>query len=124
MDAYRQLTSARTSTRTASRLTGIARATADRDAVRPTPLLPQRQRPANALSVQEKAQVLAALTAPSRRRRSRAGLRGVAGPGVYVGSISTMYRVLREDAQVVERRRQARHPAIAPELVATGPGRS
>ena len=43
--------------------------------------------------------------------------------GVYLCSISTMYRILRDNAQVKERRRQARHPARAiPELVATGPG--
>lgn len=43
--------------------------------------------------------------------------------GVYVGSVSTMYRVLREHAQVAERRRQAKHPSRArPELLATGPG--
>jgi len=37
MDTYRQLTAAGTSTRAASGLTGIARATADRDTTRPTP---------------------------------------------------------------------------------------
>ena len=40
-----------------------------------------------------------------------------------MGSISTIYRVLAENAQVKERRRLARHPARAiPELVATAPG--
>jgi transposase InsO family protein len=43
--------------------------------------------------------------------------------GVYLCSISTMYRVLAANRQVKERRRLARHPARAiPELVATGPG--
>ncbi|TFC97714.1 hypothetical protein E3T28_11875 [Cryobacterium sinapicolor] len=43
--------------------------------------------------------------------------------GVYLASISTIYRVLGENKQVRERRRLARHPARAiPELVATGPG--
>lgn len=42
--------------------------------------------------------------------------------GIYLCSVSTMYRILRENAQVKERRRQARHPARAcPELVATAP---
>ncbi|MGH3848795.1 MAG: IS3 family transposase, partial [Pseudonocardiaceae bacterium] len=42
--------------------------------------------------------------------------------GRYVGSVSTMYRVLREYDEVRERRRQARHPAKKkPELVATHP---
>ena len=43
--------------------------------------------------------------------------------GVYLCSISTMYRVLAANRQVRERRRLARHPPRAiPELVATGPG--
>ena len=43
--------------------------------------------------------------------------------GTYLCSISTMYRILAEHDQLVERRRIARHPArTAPELVATGPG--
>src|SRR3954453_21192890 len=42
--------------------------------------------------------------------------------GVYVASVSSMYRVLREHGEVGERRRQAVHPARAkPELVATAP---
>jgi len=42
--------------------------------------------------------------------------------GKYVCSIRTMYRVLKENAQVHERRRQLRHPRYeAPELLATGP---
>uniref|UniRef100_UPI000F641251 DDE-type integrase/transposase/recombinase n=1 Tax=Mycobacterium sp. P7213 TaxID=2478465 RepID=UPI000F641251 len=42
--------------------------------------------------------------------------------GVYLCSVSTMYRVLHEHKQVKERRRLARHPAKAcPELVATAP---
>ena len=42
--------------------------------------------------------------------------------GRYLGSVSTMYRVLHAHAEVHERRRQATHPAHKkPELVATGP---
>ncbi len=42
--------------------------------------------------------------------------------GKYLCSIRTMYRVLKENAQVHERRRQLRHPRYAaPELLATGP---
>ena len=42
--------------------------------------------------------------------------------GVYLCSMSTMYRVLAEHGQVRQRRRQATHPArVKPELVATGP---
>jgi putative transposase len=42
--------------------------------------------------------------------------------GKFVCSIRTMYRVLKENAQVQERRRQLQHPRYqAPELLATGP---
>ena len=42
--------------------------------------------------------------------------------GVYLCSVSTMYRVLGEHTLVTERRRLARHPAkVCPELVATAP---
>ncbi|WP_405680371.1 transposase [Streptomyces sp. NBC_01238] len=42
--------------------------------------------------------------------------------GRYHCSVSTMYRILREQDQSGERRRQATHPAkTVPELVATGP---
>lgn len=40
----------------------------------------------------------------------------------YLCSVSTMYRLLRADGAVAERRRQASHPAtVKPELVATQP---
>lgn len=43
--------------------------------------------------------------------------------GEYVASVSTMYRVLRENRQVRERRRLATHPAWkVPELIATAAG--
>ena len=42
--------------------------------------------------------------------------------GVYLASVSTMYRVLREHGEVGDRRRHATHPArVKPELVATAP---
>lgn len=42
--------------------------------------------------------------------------------GVYLGSISTFYRLLRRAGESRERRRQATHPAtVKPELVATAP---
>ena len=42
--------------------------------------------------------------------------------GVYLGSVSTMYRLLRAHGQVRERRAQARHPPRKhPRLLATGP---
>jgi len=42
--------------------------------------------------------------------------------GVYLGSVSTFYRLLRRAGESRERRVQATHPAaVKPELVATGP---
>jgi putative transposase len=42
--------------------------------------------------------------------------------GVYVSSVSTMYRILGSHGEVRERRRQATHPAhVKPELLATRP---
>jgi putative transposase len=42
--------------------------------------------------------------------------------GVYLASVPTMYRVLRDHGEVHERRRQATHPAAKkPELLATKP---
>jgi putative transposase len=42
--------------------------------------------------------------------------------GSYVGSVSTMYRLLRENNEVRERRNQLTHPVYAkPELMAVGP---
>jgi putative transposase len=42
--------------------------------------------------------------------------------GTYLCSVSSMYRILRENQEVCERRNQLRHPAFAkPELLATGP---
>ena len=42
--------------------------------------------------------------------------------GVYLGSQSTFYRLLRQAGEVRERRAQAIHPAkVKPELVANGP---
>ena len=43
--------------------------------------------------------------------------------GVYLGSISTMYRVLRDAGETRERRGLAKHPpTIKPELAASAPG--
>ena len=42
--------------------------------------------------------------------------------GVYLASVSTYYRILRENEEVKERRHQRRHPVYQrPELLATGP---
>ena len=123
MNAYTDLTGAGTSSRAAAALTGVPRATAARRSARPTPPAPRQARPANRLSHAERVEVLATLnsdefvdTTPMQVYAT------LLDRGVYLCSVATMYRVLRDNAQVTERRRQARHPArTVPELVATGP---
>jgi len=111
--------------RAAARLTGISRATAHRATV----IGPKRPRgpgrpPVNRLDAAERAAVLAVLN--SDRFVDTTPIEVFAtllDEGVYLASISTFYRVLRENKQVKERRRIARHPARArPELTATAPG--
>lgn len=124
MDAYRALHAAGTPGRAAARLTGIGRSSMDRDRARPTRLPTPARRPVNALSADERARVLAMLDSDQFVDAAPAQVyAALLDQGVYVGSIATMYRILREHAQVRERRRQARHPArTRPELVATAPG--
>ena len=116
------------STRHAAALTGTVRSTAIRrrnTATAPTPAVqPQLvAEPVNKLTDLERCRVLEVLT--SDRFVDLAPLQIYAqllDEGVYLCSVSTMYRVLRENSQVKERRRLARHPAKAcPELVATAP---
>lgn len=126
MDTYHQLTSTNISTRQAKRLTGIARSSADRDRRRPTPARPVRRPPANALSGAEREQVLHVLKVVEFVDAAPAQVyAALLDQGVYVGSIATMYRLLREHEQLRERRRLARHrPGNAPNWSPTGPGRS
>ncbi|QGH71104.1 IS3 family transposase [Pseudactinotalea sp. HY158] len=125
MATHEELTGAGITTREAARLTGISRATAARHGkARPAPTPLDRADPVNRLSCAEREVVLEVLDSPefvdSTPMQVYATL---LERGVYLCSVSTMYRILREDDQVVDRRRQARHPArTVPELVATGPG--
>jgi putative transposase len=86
---------------------------------------PRRPRPTppNALSTDERATVREVLH--SDRFVDRAPAQAWAtllDEGTYLASESTMYRILREQGEVRERRRQASHPPrTIPELVATGP---
>jgi transposase InsO family protein len=124
MDAFQALTGAGTTTRAAAVMTGIARSSVDRDRRRPSPSRPARPRPANALTRVERDRVLAVLDGPEFVDAAPAQIyAALLDQGVYVGSIATMYRILREHRQVRERRRLARHPArTRPELVADRPG--
>ena len=124
MDAFQALTGAGTTTRAAAVMTGICRSSADRDRRRPSPSRSPRPVPANALTPAERDRVLAVLNGPEFVDAAPAQIYAVLlDQGIYVGSIATMYRILREHRQVRERRRLARHPArTRPELVADRPG--
>ena len=126
MAAYRQLTKAGVPTRTAARLTGISRATATRKPSLPVPVpVPAPALvPANKLNGLERARILDVVNSPDFVDLPPIQIYArLLDQGVYLASISTIYRVLTENKQVKERRRLARHPSRAiPELVATGPG--
>jgi putative transposase len=90
---------------------------------RPTPT-PHRDRPQpRALTGQERAAILDVLH--SQRFVDLAPAQVWATlleEGIYLGSISTFYRLLRQAGENRERRRQATHPAsVKPELLATAP---
>jgi putative transposase len=115
------------STRQAALLTGLVRSTAIRHSKAATTSRPMLPRPApdplNKLTALERLRILEVLT--STRFVDMAPLQVYAhllDEGVYLCSVSTMYRVLADNKQVKERRRLARHPAkVCPELVATAP---
>jgi putative transposase len=81
------------------------------------------RRPANALTVEEIDAVLAQLRSERFVDLSPAQVFHVLlDEGVYLASESTMYRLLRQEGEVGERRRQATHPPrVRPELVARRP---
>ena len=74
----------------------------------------------NSLSVGERAEILAILNSPKFMDKSPEQVWAIQlDHGVYLGSVSTMYRILRSDGQVRERR-AAGHP---PGTGAPGTGR-
>jgi putative transposase len=116
------------STRQAATLTGLVRSTVTRRCNAATALTPAvctkpAVEPANKLTDLERRRVLEVLT--SDRFVDLAPLQIYAqllDEGIYLCSVSTMYRVLGENTLVAERRRLARHPSqVCPELVATAP---
>lgn len=89
----------------------------------PPPTTPPRRRQPRALSEAERAEVLDVLHSEDHVDEAPATVYAkLLDRGVYLCSVPTMYRVLRGENEVRERRRQARHPAAKkPELVAVGP---
>ncbi|MET4137441.1 helix-turn-helix domain-containing protein [Pseudarthrobacter sp. PvP090] len=105
-------------------IAGVPRATATRKVRTPAEDPLPAPAPANKLSAAERAHILATVNSkdfidlPPVQIYAR-----LLDEGIYLCSISTFYRVLEENRQVKERRRQSRHPPRAiPELVASGPG--
>jgi putative transposase len=91
----------------------------------PAPPRPNRQRSRQprALSSAERAQVLGVLHDERFVDQAPASVyANLLDEGRYLCSVPTMYRLLRAEGEVRERRRQATHPAtVKPELVACGP---
>ena len=122
MAAYHGLRQQQVPTRQAAALTGVSRTTVYR---KPAPPRDQTvAAPPNKLSPAGRAAVLAALNAPEFVDLAPMQVYAkLLDQGVYLGSLSTFYRVLEENKQIKERRRLAKHPPrTVPELVATGPG--
>lgn len=112
--------------RAACEALGVARASAYRARARRErpPAAPEQRTPSpRALEGEERRVVVEALTS---ERFVDAAPRQVwarlLDEGVYLCSVSTMYRILRAESGSRERRDQLRHPVYAkPELLATGP---
>jgi putative transposase len=94
---------------------------------RQSPPPPKRKRVPSgqprALSELERKEVLRVLHEPEHVDEAPATVYAkLLDQGVYLASTSTMYRILRAEGEVCERRRQATHPPAAkPELLATRP---
>lgn len=122
MTTYRELTTVGVTTRVAADLVGVARATATRTP--PATLARTAPRtPVNKLRPLERARILDIVNSPAFVDLPPIQIYArLLDEGIYIGSISTIYRVLKENQLVKDRRRQASHPPRAiPELVAYGP---
>ncbi len=112
-------------TSVACQLLGVARSSLYRwehPTYGPRPAPPAREHP-SALTEAEHDAVLAVLDDDRFADKSPAQVWAVLlDDGMYLGSMSTMYRMMRAHNQVRERRAQATHPPrVLPELVADGP---
>jgi putative transposase len=113
-------------TRAACAALGRSRATYYRrhrqSPARPRPVRERGLQP-RALSETERAEVLDVLHEERFVDQAPASIyANLLDEGRYLCSVPTMYRVLRTEDEVRERRRQATHPAtVKPELIASGP---
>ena len=119
----------RIGTRAACRAAGVAQASwYRRHRISPAPARPapvphrDRAQP-RALAPAERQAILDALHSPRFADLAPGEVWAILlDEGVYLGSQSTFYRLLRRAGETRERRRQATHPAaVKPELLATGP---
>jgi putative transposase len=110
--------------RHASTISGVSRSAHYRR-LRPPQFGPRRRprRPVNALSPAQTAEVLAVLRSSEFCESAPAQVWArLLDRGVYLCSIATMYRILRAENEVGDRRRQRTHPATKkPELCARRP---
>lgn len=106
----------------ACRAIGVSRATLYRRR-RPKGTPRPRTEPERQLTGEEKQAVLETLHSPQFVDKSPAEVyASLLDAGRYLCSIRTMYRILRENKELVERRNQLKHPVYAkPELLATAP---
>ena len=109
--------------RAACRTLGISRATLDRHALPHTPRVATSRWSHRRLNEAEQQAILDAAHSERFADLSvREFYATLLDEGIYLGSISTMYRVLRGFGETSERRRLATHPArVKPELAATAP---
>jgi transposase InsO family protein len=121
--AWKELCSNGIGQRRASALTGLARATMNRRPTAPAEPVVRHPVPGNKLTVLERRRVLATLNSDEFVDLAPLEIYArLLDQGEYLCSVSTMYRILAENRQVNDRRRQARHgKKVCPELVATGP---
>ncbi len=113
-----------TSTRRACHALSVPRASYYRWVGHPRPRHPRtRPSPPRALGAAERKRVLEVLNAPQFADQAPAQVYAMLlDEGEYLCSTSTMYRLLRGEDQVRERRNVLRHPKYKkPELLATGP---
>lgn len=113
--------------KTACAALGVPRSS--RYALRRTPLVKERAPappPPRALTNDEKITVRATLNSDRFADQApREVYATLLDEGTYPGSVSTMYRILRENAEVVERRNQRRHPVhVKPRVVARAPNQA
>jgi putative transposase len=126
MDAVIELAPGRGLAAAACAALGVSRASLHRRRARRTgPVIAGRPRPSprRALAAPERQAVLDLLHEPRFVDLAPAEIyASLLDQGRYVCSIRTLYRILAENHEVRERRRQMRHPVyVKPELLATGP---